>query len=116
MITDGVWIEYIPLPDTLPLGEKHSGTKLAVGSATYRGSHSSLSADVFLRSGAGNTFNPRPCNSLQYINVTPIPHAGAGVALLTGGRDFSCLHFLFVQQPPARSPPDEPATSGGVAT
>ena len=71
MITDGAWIEYIPLSDTLPLGEKHSGTKLAVGSAAYRGSHSSLSADVFLRSGAGNIFNPRPCNSLQYINVTP---------------------------------------------
>ena len=71
MITDGAWIEYIPLSDTLPLGEKHSGTKLAVGSAAYRGSHSSLSADVFLRSGAGNIFNPRPCNPLQYINVTP---------------------------------------------
>lgn len=71
MITNGAWIEYIPLSDTLPLGEKHSGTKLTVGSAAYRGSHSSLSADVFLRSGAENIFNPRPCNSLQYINVTP---------------------------------------------
>ena len=64
-------IDIFPSADTLPLGKKHSGTKLAMGSAAYRGSHSSLSADVFLRSGAGNIFNPRPCNNLQYINVTP---------------------------------------------
>ena len=55
--------------------------------------HSSLSADVFLRSGAGNIFNPRPCNSLPYTYVTPIPHAGAGVASLTrGGRNFAGLY------------------------
>ena len=71
MITNGAWIEYIPLSETNPHAEKKKGTKHELGSPAKKLSHSSLSADVFLRSGAGNIFNPRPCNSLQYINVTP---------------------------------------------
>ena len=56
MITDGAWIEYIPLSDTLPLGEKHSGTKFA-GLPHFMRLTSSLSAGVFQRSET-NTIHP----------------------------------------------------------
>lgn len=34
---DAMLIDIFPSADTLPLGKKHSGTKLAVGLAAYRG-------------------------------------------------------------------------------
>lgn len=106
-----MWIEYIPLPDTLPLGEKHSGTKSLWVPPLTAAPHSSLSADVFLRSGAGNIFNPRPCNSLLYTNVTP-----PVLLRLLADETLRAYTLLFVQQTPVSQRPDEPATSGGAAT
>ena len=73
--------------------------------------HSSLSADVFLRSGAGNIFNPHPCNSLLYTNVTP-----PVLLRLLADETLRAYTLLFVQQTPVSQRPDEPATSGGAAT
>ena len=50
-------IGVVPSADTLPLGEKCSGTKLARGKPPLAAFLGSLSADVFQRSAPGTTHN-----------------------------------------------------------
>lgn len=103
--------DIFPSADTLSLGEKHSGTKLAVGLPLIAASHSSLSADVFLRSASGN-ISINTAGFLLPLIIAILKHHPVSLCLPEEDGTLRAYTFRLCNSLPSHNSPDKPATSG----